>query len=125
MTVSLDRSGWQDVARGYRPLDQWLEMPHVRIARTLKHFDQATALEIFDALDLPPDDSTRQLFSQAIQRLLKMGHIEQLGAVKPFTYRLVKEMVPPALPEPWPQDGDERPGEFFWRGRWRKNEEQL
>lgn len=108
---------------GYVPIDEWLDQPSVRISRALRHFDEATSLEISQALDL--GESEIDAFDQAMCRLVKSGHVARSGERGAFRYRLVRELEPPTLPEPKPEDGDERPGEFFWRGKWRKNDEHL
>jgi hypothetical protein len=62
------------------------ESPRARILRALRFFEAVEAQDLFDAMDVSPDD--RGAYEQALHRLAKSGEVERMGARRPFEYRL-------------------------------------
>jgi hypothetical protein len=68
----------------YRPIDELLAMPKVRVLRILRRFEWASSTEITDALEL--DAAEVGLYSATISRLFKDGAIDRSGD-RIYSYR--------------------------------------
>lgn len=77
----------------YKPLDEILDTPPVRILRALRWFDWATRGDLFLALDdLEPDSIRWAAHQQALVQLVKRGSIESCGRGRRTTqtYRITR-----------------------------------
>lgn len=83
----LNPTRWTRSAR-YMPLDELLEMPRVRILRTLQRFDWATCEDVRLALGIDADERDANTFSTMITRLAREGYLERDNAQFPPRYRI-------------------------------------
>jgi hypothetical protein len=70
------------IAGDYRPIDEVLESPPVRILRALRHFDGISCFDLFEIIGVPRHnggtDALRDAHTQALCRLNKAGLIERM-----------------------------------------------
>lgn len=76
-------------AVSYMPLDEILERPAVRLLRILRWWDDATAGDLFQAIDLPGhlEDS----YLHVLRRMSRNGYVTRSGlglSHSPFHYRI-------------------------------------
>jgi DNA-binding PadR family transcriptional regulator len=69
-------------------MDTVLSLPRIRILRTLRHFDWATAGDVRNALDLDDVGPEANAITKTFARLVDEQLIDRRGDHGPFYYRL-------------------------------------
>lgn len=72
----------------YYPIDELLEMPVVRILRTLRRFDRASIDDLRVAMNVEDDLRAANRTSAAMTRLVREGCVERSGPHNFYSYRI-------------------------------------
>ncbi len=71
----------------YRPLDEVLDRPRVRILRALRWFDWVEPQDLFAAIGAPDEETLRDRYVKALSQSVLAGHVERAKRRTRVTYR--------------------------------------
>lgn len=76
----------------YRPLDEELARPQLRVLRFLRHFEDASLVELLDAAREPShkNHTAYQAFSRALLRHTEYGFVERIRSGGIYRYRITE-----------------------------------